>query len=73
MSKQPLDYQVPTVGDDPVPKLRWQTVVSCSLLGMALVCGVGAVVWWQRRSELIAAAISLGVTGVIIYFPYVRT
>ena len=73
MSKQPLDYRGLTGGDDPVPKLRWQTVVSCSLLGMGLVCGVGAMVWAQRRPELIAAAISLAITGVIIYFPYVRT
>jgi hypothetical protein len=37
------------------------------------VCGVVAVVWPQHRSDLIAAAISLGIAGVIIYFPYIRT
>jgi len=40
---------------------------------MGLVCGLVAMVWPQRRSELISAAISLGIAGVIIYFPYVRT
>ena len=73
MSKEPLHYQRPTGADDPVPQMRWQTIVACSLLGMGLVCGVGAMVWAQRRHELIAAAISLGIAGVIIYFPYVRT
>ncbi len=73
MSKEPLDYQGLTGGDDPAQKLRWQTIVSCSLLGMALVCGIGAMLWAHRRTELTAAAISLGITGVIIYFPYVRT
>jgi hypothetical protein len=31
------------------------------------------VAWPQRRSELISAAISLGIAGVFIYFPYIRT
>ena len=53
--------------------MRWQTIASCSLLGMGIVCGLVAVVWVQRRSELVSAAISLGIAGVIIYFPFVRT
>jgi hypothetical protein len=73
MSKPPLDYQGGTQGDDARPRVRWQTIVSCSLLAMGLVCGLVAAVWPQRRHELIAAAISLGITGVILYFPYVRT
>jgi len=40
---------------------------------MGVMCGLAAVVWGQRRVELISAAISLGVGGVIVYFPYVRT
>jgi hypothetical protein len=40
---------------------------------MGLLCGLVALVWPQRRHELVSAAISLGVAGVIIYFPYVRT
>jgi len=40
---------------------------------MGLLCGLGAVVWPGRRHELVSAAITLGVAGVIIYFPYVRT
>jgi len=75
MSKQPLDYRGVTGGEDPapqVPRVRWQTVVSCSLLGTGLACGVGALAWPQRRTELVAAALSLGISGVCIYFPYVR-
>ena len=73
MSKQPLDYRGVGHGDEARPQVRWQTIVSCSLIGMGVVCGVGALVWAQRRSELISAAISLGIAGVIVYFPYVRT
>lgn len=75
MSKQPLEYQrrTETAGDNPVPTLKWQTIVSFSMLGMAFVCGVGAILWAHRRTELIGAAISLGITGVIIYFPFIRT
>jgi hypothetical protein len=73
MSKPPLDYRSATQGDDAGPRVRWQTVVSCSLLGMGLLCGLVALVWAQRRQELVSAAISLGIGGVIIYFPYVRT
>ena len=73
MSKPPLDYRSATRDDDAKPQLRWQTVVSCSLLGMGLLCGLLALVWTQRRQELVSAAISLGIGGVIIYFPYVRT
>ena len=72
MGKPPLDYRGTTEGDD-AKHVRWQTVVSCSLLGMGLVCGLVALVWPQRRHELIGAALSLGIAGVIIYFPYVRT
>jgi hypothetical protein len=43
------------------------------LLGLAVLCALGALVWSQRRSELFSAAISLGVGGVLVYFPYVRT
>lgn len=73
MSKRPIDYRGVTRGDGAGPRVRWQTVVSCSLLGMGLACGVGALVWPQRRHELVGAAISLSVTGVLVYFPYVRT
>ena len=77
MSKPPLDYRSATRdqpgSDDLRPQVRWQTIVSFSLLGMALACGLGAVVWASRRGELISAAITLGIAGVIIYFPYVRT
>jgi hypothetical protein len=40
---------------------------------MGLFCGLLALLWPQRRDELLSAAISLGIGGVIIYFPYVRT
>ena len=73
MSKRPLDYQGVTRRDDARPRVRWQTVVSCSLLGMGLACGVVALAWPQRRPELVSAAVSLGVAGVLIYLPYVRT
>jgi len=76
MSKQPLDYQGVTGGENPQPqspRVRWQTIVSFSLLGMGLACGIAALAWPPRRPQLIAAAVSLGITGVIIYFPYVRT
>jgi hypothetical protein len=73
MSKPPLDYRGANQGDDARPHLRWQTVASCSFLGMGLLCGLVALVWPQRRLELVSAAISLGIAGVIIYFPYVRT
>jgi len=39
---------------------------------MGLLCGLVALVWAQRRVELVSAAISLGIGGVAIYFPYVR-
>jgi hypothetical protein len=73
MGKVPLDYRGDSEGDDAGPRVRWQTIVSSSLVGMGVVCGLVAVVWAQRRVELISAAISLGVGGVIVYFPYVRT
>ena len=73
MSKPPLDYRSAAEGDDEGPTVRWQTIVSCSLLVIGLVCGLVALVWPQRRSELVSAAITLGIGGVIIYFPYVRT
>ena len=73
MSKPPLDYRGASQGDDAGPRVRWQTIASCSLLGMGILCGLVAVVWVQRRSELVSAAISLGIAGVIIYFPFVRT
>ena len=72
MSKPPLEYRSATGGDEARPRVRWQTVVSCSLLGMGLLCGLVALVWAQRRVELVSAAISLGIGGVAIYFPYVR-
>ena len=72
MSKPPLDYRNTTEGDGARPQVRWQTIVSCSLLGMGIVCGLVAVVLPQRRPELISAAITLGIAGAIIYFPYVR-
>ena len=71
MSKQPLDYQNVTPGAN--PQVKWRTIVSCSLLGLALLFALMAVVWPQRRWELFSAAISLGVTGVIVYFPYTGT
>jgi hypothetical protein len=73
MNKPPLDYRAPTPNDEAGPQVRWQTIVSFSLLGIGLVCGLVAVVWPLRRHELVSAAISLGIAGVIIYFPYVRT
>ena len=75
MNKQPLDYRGVPQEDDAKPRLRWQTILSCSLLGMALVSGLVALVWPQRRPELISAAITLGITGVLIYFMnlYVQT
>jgi len=73
VSKQPLDYRGAAEGDDATPQVRWQTIVSCSLLGMGLACGLVALAWPQRRPELISAAITLGIAGVIIYFPYIRT
>ena len=73
MSRPPLEYRGTAQGDGARPQVRWQTIVSGSLLGMGLVCGLLALVWPQRRSELISTAISLGIAGVIIYFPYVRT
>ena len=73
MSKPPLDYRHADDSDGANPGVRWQTVVSCSLLGIGLLCGIGALVWTQHHRELFSAAISLGVAGVIIYFPYVRT
>jgi hypothetical protein len=72
MSEPPLDYRNGTQRDDARPQVRWQTIVSCSLLGMGIVCGLVAVVLPQRRPELISAAITLGIAGTIIYFPYVR-
>jgi hypothetical protein len=73
MSKPPLDYRAGTQGEEATPHVRWQTIVSCSLLGMGVVCGLAALVWPHRRDELISAAIALGIAGVLIYFPYVRT
>ena len=73
MDKPTLDYRPAARGDEARPHVRWQTVVSCSLLGMAAACGLVALVWPPRRPDLLAAAISLGIAGVIIYFPYVRT
>jgi hypothetical protein len=73
MSKPPLDYRGVDQADDARPQVRWQTIVSCSLLGMGLMCGLSAAVWPQRRAELISVAITSGIAGVIIYFPYVRT
>ena len=73
MSKPPLDYQGVSQGDDAKPQVRWQTVVSFSLLGMGLLCGLVALVWPHRRHELVSAAIALVIAGVTIYFPYVRT
>ena len=73
MSKPPLDYQGITQNDDARPPVRWQTIVACSLLGIGLACGLVAAIWPQRRSELIGAAITFGIAGVIIYFPYIRT
>ena len=72
MKKQPLDYQSGTRGEDRAPQVGLQTIISCSLLGLAVVCGVVALVWAQRRFELLAAAASLGFTGVIIHIPYLR-
>lgn len=71
MTKQPLDYQGVTQRNDARPRVRWQTVISCSLLGAGLVCGLVALVWPLRRSELVSAALSLGIAGVLMYF-YVR-
>jgi hypothetical protein len=73
MTKPPLDYRPATPGDNPTPHVRWQTVVSLSLLAIGLLCGLVALVWPHRRPELISAAITLCIAGVIIYFPYVRT
>jgi hypothetical protein len=73
MGKQPLDYQNAMRDRNPTPQVRWQTIVACSLLGLALLCVLAALVWPQRRPELISAAITLGIGGVIIYFPYIRT
>ena len=71
MSKQRLDYQNVTPAAH--PRVRWRTIVSCSLLGLALLFTLMALVWPQRRWELFSAGISFGVTGVIIYFPYTGT
>ncbi len=73
MSKPPLDYQRLDQSHDERPPVRWQTVVSCVLLAMGMLSGLVALVWPSRRSELISAAISLVIAGVLIYFPYVRT
>jgi hypothetical protein len=40
---------------------------------MGALCALVALVWPHRRPELVSAAISLGIAGVIIYFPFVRT
>jgi hypothetical protein len=71
--KPPLDYRRGDDDDQASPQVRWQTIVSCSLLGMALCCGLAALAWPSRRHELVAGAITLAIGGVIIYFPYVRT
>jgi hypothetical protein len=75
MDKLPLEYRSTTEADDDdaKPRVRWQTVVSCTLLVMGLLCGLAALAWPQRRDELVGAAVSLAVVGVIVYFPYVRT
>jgi hypothetical protein len=72
MSKQPLDYQDATRGEDPIPHKSIQWIISCSLLGLAFLCGLVAMVWSQRRSELLAAAAGLGAAAVIVHMPYWR-
>ena len=73
MKKEPLDYQsVTTRREDPTPRVRFQTIVSCSLLGLAIVCALVALVWTHRRSEFLAATISLGAAGAIVHLPYGR-
>jgi hypothetical protein len=72
MKKQPLDYRSVTRGDPPPPRVRFQTIVSCSLLGFAVLCALVALAWRERRSELFAAAISLAGAAAIIHLPYRR-
>jgi hypothetical protein len=73
MKKQPLNYQsVTTRREPPPPQVRFQTIVSCSLLGLAVLCGLAALLWHHRRAELFAAAISFAGAGVIVHLPFRR-
>jgi hypothetical protein len=72
MKKHPLDYHTVTRSENSPPQVRFQTIVSFSLLGLAVLCALVALLWHQRRSELFAAAISLAGAGVIIHLPYRR-
>jgi hypothetical protein len=72
MKKQRLEYESMTGRENPAPRVRFQTIVSCALLGVALLCAVLAMAWTHRRSELFAAAISLGAGAAIVHAPYWR-
>ena len=70
MSKEPLDYENSSHGVNGPPQVSWPKIVSYSLLGIDLVYALVAQAWPERRSELFAAAIAFGLTGVVSYFPY---
>jgi len=70
MSPQPLDYENPSRVGNPTPQVRWRKTVSFWLLGLAVLCALVALVWPELRRELFIAAITLGGTSVVIYFPY---
>ena len=70
MKKQRLDYESVTRSENPTSQVSFQKIVSCSLLGLAILCTLVALVWSQRRWELFAAGISFGFTGLIIHIPY---
>ena len=72
MKKQPLDYHTITRGDTPTSQVRFQTIVSWSLLGLAALSALVALVWPRHRAELFGAAISLGAAAAIVHLPYRR-
>jgi hypothetical protein len=72
MKKQPLEYQTVTRGETRPPQVRFQTIVSLSLLGIGVLCALAALVWPAHRFQLFAAAISLAAGAAIIHLPYRR-
>lgn len=72
MKKQPLDYRSVTRGENPPPQVRFQTIVSLSLLGLAVLSALAALVWPAHRFQLVAAALSLAAGAAIIHLPYRR-